>query len=251
MHTPATVYVYEAVPSSRVLRARARGWALTCQRTWRNVRTHVELLSWLNFQPGHSVGAHEFTRGPGHFLALLAAGVRVSPLSLLPSFSLSSSQFLFWSLLLKRIFFPSFPSSICETGTRRWFPHQVFIDTHTHVRPPNRDRKLYRVLTCFFVTTYLARRFFLRFRLCIAWHHLNTLRHAKGEIRRILAMISVIFAVSLFLLLSNWISKFISLFLLKYLMTSSRKKYAKSFHFFESKFVFLFACLFYKLRIRG
>lgn len=139
---------------------------------------------WLNFQPDHSAGAHGFTRGPGHFLALLAAGVRVS---------LSLSLFRSFFFFPRRSFSPSLLPKLASFSFL--FP------------PPSATRKrgggfrtcptiLTRVLqfeigsaigsSDLFVMTYLVCRFVVClffFYLCIALH-LNALCHTKAEIFR-------------------------------------------------------------------
>lgn len=103
-----------------------RGWVLTCQRTWRNVRTRVKLLvaRGLTFEPFSRVHPDS-----GHFLASLAAGVRVSSLfpflvATLTSFSYlrrSSRDTFHLSFLLQR-------KNVEVVSV----PVQVFINTYVH-----------------------------------------------------------------------------------------------------------------------
>lgn len=163
MYTPASVYVYEAVPSSHVLRARTRAWLSFNVPTYVTQRTHARGTSrGLTFRPAIQPGPTRVYPRPGPFFSFVRCGN--SCISLSSSFSLSSSQH--FSIVTPEIpiFFPSFLFSVSE-GTRRWFPHlSKFLLTYECLL--NRDRKLYQVLT-FSFTTYLACRFVLRFRLCI------------------------------------------------------------------------------------
>lgn len=79
-------------------------------------------------------------QGPGHFLALLAAGVCVS-FSLFLSLHSSPSYFPKCAS-----FFSPF-SSIYNAGNVEAVSAPVRVFINTHVRPPNRDRKLHRILT--------------------------------------------------------------------------------------------------------
>lgn len=181
---------------------------------------------WLNFQPDHSAGAHGFTRGPGHFLALLAAGVRLSlSLSLSFIFFLSSSQLLSVVTPETRIFFLSFSSSICDAETRRRLLH---LSNYFNTRPPIRDRKRYQVLRLlrYDVLDMPFRRLLLPlYRTAFKC----TLPHKSRNFSWFrLWTIHVIFAIFSFVGY-RWILKlFIFLFLLNYLMTSDRKKHARS-----------------------
>lgn len=104
-------------------------------------------------------------RGPGHFLASLAAGVRVS-------FSLFLSLYSSRLNSLRRSFRnarPLSPFSLIYNaqGTWRRFPHlSKFLLTRTYVRRIGIGSSIGSIL--FLVTMCLAHRLALRLRFCIA-----------------------------------------------------------------------------------
>lgn len=137
-----------AVPSSHVSRARTRAWSSFNVLTYVTQRTHARgTFRGLTFSSAIQPEPTGLIRGPGHFLALLAAGVRVFPF---PPPSLFLLLFFFLRrnsppFLPKHASFTSF--SLCQLRRENAevvsAPVQVFIETHVYLP----DQKLYRILT--------------------------------------------------------------------------------------------------------